>query len=313
VSPQRNDLDHLKSRVRLSEFVERRVKLSPGKGDRFGLCPFHNERSQSFSVNDRKGFYHCFGCGAHGDILDWWQRIDGMTFGEAADRLRREAGAVPVREAEPVETADRDGAKRLAYARTIWNASRPISGTIAETYLREARKIGCELPECLRFHPGLRFDPGEPDELPAMIAAVTDLAGGLVAIQRTFLARDGSGKAPIERPKRGLGAIGRGAVCLAAADIVIGIAEGIETGLSAIELFRVPVWCALGSNLARLVLPQQSRNVVIFADHGAAGEAAADKAAEVLRSQCRKVAVRFASIGKDFNDELKASKARHGW
>jgi phage/plasmid primase-like uncharacterized protein len=310
MSAQRNDLNHLKSRVCLSEFVGRRVKLSPGKGDRFGLCPFHNEHTGSFSVNDRKGFYHCFGCGAHGDILDWWQKIEGMTFGEAADRLRREAGVLPVREPEPAAVgSDGEDAKRQAAARSIWHASRPIGSTIAETYLREARKIRCELPDCLRFHPGLRFNPGEPDELPAMIAAVTDPSGNLVAIQRTFLKPDGSGKAPIEGAKRSLGPLGRGAVCLAPADIVTGIAEGIETGLSAMQLFQVPVWCALGSNLARIVLPRSVRNVAIFADHGAAGEAAAEKAREAFTSQSRKVALRFAEIGKDFNDELRA---RHG-
>jgi len=305
-----SDLEYLKSRVRLSDFVGRRVKLSPGKGDRFGLCPFHAEKTGSFSVNDRKGFYHCFGCGDHGDVLDWWQRIEGMTFAEAVERLRREAGAQQiVSESEPRDGDGAATAKRQAHARSIWEAARPIAGTVAEAYLREARKIRCELPDSLRFHPGLRFNPMEPAELPAMIAAVTNLAGGLVAIQRTFLEPDGSGKATIESPKRSLGPIGRGAVCLAPAENVTGIAEGVETGLSAIELFHVPVWCALGSNLARIMLPRWVRFVAIFADHGAAGAEAADKASEAMHAQGRKVTVRVPSIGKDFNDELKA---RHG-
>jgi DNA primase len=304
------ELDYLKSRLHLSEFIEPRVRLSPGKGDRFGLCPFHDEKTPSFSVNDRKGFYHCFGCGAHGDILDWWQRIDGMNFADAAERLRREAGARPAREPDEAEAPpDRDGARRELRARAIWNAAKPIGGTVAETYLRQARQIRCALPKCLRFHPGLRFKPDAPDELPAMVAAVTSSAGGLVAIQRTFLAPDGRGKAAIENPKRSLGAIARGAVCLAPAASVIGVAEGIETGLSAMELYQVPVWCALGSNLAGVRLPRAVRHVAIFADRGAAGESAAEKAREAFRLQGRKVTVRFPAIGKDFNDELKA---RHG-
>lgn len=304
------DLDHLKSRIRLSEFVGRTVKLAPGKNDRFGCCPFHDEKTASFSVNDGKGFYHCFGCGAHGDILDWWQKIEGMSFPDAAERLRREAGARPMREPDfTPQGDDRHGEKRELHARSIWNATKPIGGTVAEAYLRQVRKIGCVLPECLRFHPGLRFNPGNSDELPAMVAAVTNLPGVIVAIQRTFLERDGSGKAAIENPKRSLGSIARGAVCLAPAGSVVGLAEGVETGLSAMELFRVPVWCALGSNLAGVKLPRGVRHVAIFADRGAAGEAAAEKAREAMRLQGRKVTVRFPTIGKDFNDELKA---RHG-
>lgn len=300
------ELDHLKSRLRLSELIERRVTLSHGNGDRFGLCPFHDEKTPSFSVNDRKGFFHCFGCGAHGDILDWWQRIDGMSFPEAAERLRREAGARPLQEPDGTPLPDRDGARREVRARAIWNEARPIGGTLAETYLLQARKIGCALPDCLRFHPALRFNPIEPDTLPAMVAAVTNLAGAVVAVQRTFLAPDGNGKAAIDNPKRSLGSIARGAVCLAPAGPVVGLAEGIETGLSAMELFNVPVWCALGSNLAGVLLPRAVHHVAIFADRGVAGEAAAEKARETLRLQGRKVTVRLPAIGKDFNDELKA-------
>ncbi len=233
-----------------------------------------------------------------------------MSFPDAAEKLRREAGARPVREPDDTEQkGDRDGAKRELRARAIWDAAKPIAATVAETYLRQARKIRCSLPASLRFHPGLRFNPGEPDELPAMIAAVTNLAGTVVAIQRTFLAPDGSGKAAIENPKRSLGSIARGAVCLAPAGSVVGLAEGIETGLSAMELFHVPVWCALGSNLAGVKLPRGVRQVAIFADRGRAGETAAEKAREAMRLQGRKVTVRFPAIGKNFNDELKA---RHG-
>lgn len=308
--PPVDDLAALKQRVRLSDHVSRRVKLSPGKGDRFGICPFHREKSGSFSVNDTKGFYHCFGCGAHGDILDWWQRAEGLSFEEATARLRREAGATPA----PIERDDRnssrdhEAARKQAEALAIWRAARPIAGTIAEAYLREARRIGVALPDCLRFHPRLAVGPRELGDAPAMVAAVTDLAGELVAVQRTFLLPDGSGKAAVERPKRALGPVGLGAVRLAPATMIIGIAEGIETGLSAMELFRVPVWCVLGSNLARIELPAFVRNVAIFADRGEAGERAAAIAARAFHEQKRKVAVRYAAQGKDFNDELKARR-----
>ncbi len=302
------DLADLKARVRLSPHVSRRVKLAGSRGgDLFGCCPFHDERTPSFSVNDAKGFFHCFGCGAHGDVLDWWQKAEGLSFTDAVERLKREAGEVDrMPPASRPKARDAEMARKQAEARAIWEATQPIGGTFAETYLREARRIGIELPACLRFHPGLRPDPREATTWPALVAIVTDRAGDLVAIQRTFLRPDGGGKAPIERPKRALGPVGLGAVRLAPATSIVGLAEGIETGLSAMELFRIPVWCALGSNLARLSLPQSVRQVAIFADRGAAGEAAADRAAALFRGERRRVAVRFSPSGNDWNDHLRA-------
>jgi DNA primase len=308
--PRDDDLAALKARVRLSEHVRMRVKLVRKGPDWWGCCPFHHEKTASFSVNDGKGFYHCFGCGAHGDVLDWWQRIEGLSFEEAAARLRREAGASPVRPERKADggEADRETARKQAEARAIWAAARPIAGTIAETYLRAARAISLAPPDCLRFHPALPLGPTSVGDMPAMVAAVTDLSGAVVAVQRTFLLPDGSGKAAIERPKRALGPVGQGAVCLAPAGAIVGLVEGIETGLSAMELFRVPVWCALGSNLARIVLPNFVRYVALFADRGEAGERAAHIASKAFRAQKRKVAIRFPSIGKDWNDELRARR-----
>lgn len=170
--PRDENIAALKERLRLSDYVSKRVKLSTHGLDRFGLCPFHVEKSPSFSVNDRKGFYHCFGCGAHGDVLDWWRRFEGLSLPEALDRLRHEACEGPSfpHPAERREP-DRETARKQADARAIWEASRPIGGTVAETYLREARAIGVAMPNCLRFHAGLRIDPREPVEYPAMVAA----------------------------------------------------------------------------------------------------------------------------------------------
>lgn len=307
--PAHDDLAELKTRVQLSHHVARKVKLSSPHGgdggDRFGCCPFHDERTPSFTVNDAKGFFHCFGCGAHGDILDWWQKAEGLSFAEARDRLKREAGAgvSPRRERQQGLDINDDRKRRVALA--IWAETRPIAGTPAERYLRSIRRISIDLPPTLRFHPGLRFEHGNPETLPAMVAAVVDQAGEVVAIQRTFLSPDGGGKARIEQPKRSLGSLGNASVRLAPAAPVLGIAEGIETGLSAMELFRLPVWCALGSNLGRLALPALVHRVVIFADHGDAGVTAAEKAATTFRQQRRKVAIEFPTLGKDFNDQLR--------
>ena len=304
------DLPLLKASLRLSSIVAKRVKLTRRGGDWWGMCPFHEEKTASFSVNDAKGFYHCFGCGAHGDVLDWWQFTEGLRLPEAIDRLKREAGeARPWREeGRSAKVDDAESRAKRDQALAIWHASQPIGGTIAETYLRTARAIRIDLPDSLRFHPGLPIAGPDSATWPAMVAGVTSLDGEVIAIQRTFLARDGSGKAVIDSPKRCLASQADGAVWLGEAMITLGIAEGIETGLSAMERFLVPVWCALGSNLARIALPDAVRKVVIFADRGAAGEEAAEKARRSFRLRGRKVAVCFPSIGKDFNDELKAKR-----
>ncbi len=85
-------LDEIRTRLPCSEVVGRRVKLVR-KGREFGgLCPFHNEKTPSFWVNDEKGFYHCFGCGAHGDVIGFSMRIDNLSFPEAVEKLAGEAG-----------------------------------------------------------------------------------------------------------------------------------------------------------------------------------------------------------------------------
>ena len=62
-------LDELREKIPLSELIGRKVKLTHKGREYTGLCPFHKEKTPSFTVNDDKGFYHCFGCGAHGDII----------------------------------------------------------------------------------------------------------------------------------------------------------------------------------------------------------------------------------------------------
>ncbi len=91
-------LDRLRDAARLSEVVGKRISITK-KGKEFsGLCPFHNEKSPSFTVNDDKGFYHCFGCGAHGDAISFIQNYEKISFfGEAVEKLARELG-VPLPE-----------------------------------------------------------------------------------------------------------------------------------------------------------------------------------------------------------------------
>ncbi len=85
-------LDEIRARVGLADRVARKVKLTR-KGREFsGLCPFHNEKTPSFTVNEDKGFFHCFGCGAHGDVIGFVMRTENLSFPETVERLAEDAG-----------------------------------------------------------------------------------------------------------------------------------------------------------------------------------------------------------------------------
>ena len=85
-------LDELRNRLNIADVVARRVKLVKRGREHTGLCPFHNEKSPSFTVSEDKGFFHCFGCGAHGDVIGFVMRTENMSFPEAVERLAGDAG-----------------------------------------------------------------------------------------------------------------------------------------------------------------------------------------------------------------------------
>jgi len=85
-------LDEIRTRVGLADRIGRKVKLSKRGREYSGLCPFHNEKTPSFTVNEDKGFYHCFGCGAHGDVIGFVMRTENFSFPEAVECLADEVG-----------------------------------------------------------------------------------------------------------------------------------------------------------------------------------------------------------------------------
>jgi DNA primase len=84
-------LDEIRDRVSLAGVIGRHVKLARRGRDYVGLCPFHKEKTPSFNVVEDKNFYHCFGCGAHGDVIGFTMRISNLAFQEAVQSLAREA------------------------------------------------------------------------------------------------------------------------------------------------------------------------------------------------------------------------------
>src|SRR5437763_17058178 len=101
-------LDELRARVSLSGLVGRRVKLVRRGAELAGLCPFHREKTPSFYVVEDKSFFHCFGCGAHGDVVGFVMQSGGLGFREAVESLAGEAG-LEVPQSTPQE---RERAKR---------------------------------------------------------------------------------------------------------------------------------------------------------------------------------------------------------
>src|SRR5246500_1545640 len=101
-------LDELRSRISLSGLIGRSVKLVRRGREYAGLCPFHHEKTPSFYVVEDKSFFHCFGCGAHGDVIGFLMRADNLDFIEAVEKLAGETGlAVPRATPQEREQAQR--------------------------------------------------------------------------------------------------------------------------------------------------------------------------------------------------------------
>ena len=133
-------LDEIRSRVSLVSVIGRRVRLTKKGREHVGLCPFHNEKSPSFTVNEDKGFFHCFGCGAHGDVIGFEMQTHHLSFPEAVERLAQEAGLdVPVQAPEDRERAKRASSlyDAMEFAcRFFEKALREPAGDTALGYLR---------------------------------------------------------------------------------------------------------------------------------------------------------------------------------
>lgn len=106
-------LDELRARTLLSALISRTVKLTRAGREWKACCPFHSEKTPSFTVNDEKGFYHCFGCSAHGDVISWMTEKQGLPFMDAVKELAQSAGMiVPAGDPRAAKQFQRPGAVR---------------------------------------------------------------------------------------------------------------------------------------------------------------------------------------------------------
>ncbi|MEO0464851.1 MAG: toprim domain-containing protein [Pseudomonadota bacterium] len=197
--------------------------------------------------------------------------------------------------------------KPSAAALRIWRDARPLQRSPAKAYLEERGILATS--HALRFHPRTPLGPkGRARFLPAMIASVS-LDGGPIAVHRTFLSHSGNTQASFAKPKRALGSLGEAAVrLLAPAEGRLGLAEGIESAMSAYALTGIPTWATLGNERFGLVaIPESVSELHLFVDHDAGGELAAKRGRAAYLREERHIQVRLPkSRGTDWNDELQS-------
>ena len=262
-------------------------------------CPAHDDSTPSLSIRetrDGKLLVHCHAGCEQAAVIAALQACGLWAPGSAK--------VEPPFDARSERASNRDDDKaRTANALQLWCAGRPADETLVQVYLR-SRGIRIALPGTIKFHSGLKHRTGSI--WPAMIALVTRGRDNRpMGVHRTYLARDGRGKAPVEPNKMMLGPCRGGAVRLAPAGDPLMIGEGIETCLAAMQATGHGAWAALStSGLRTLDLPPALQDVIVLADGDAPGEAAALAAAARWRHEGRRVRIARPPQGADFNDVL---------
>jgi DNA primase len=164
----------------VSQVVARRVQLKRAGREYKGLSPFKSEKTPSFTVNDQKGFYHCFATGEHGDIFTFVMKTEGLSFPEAVERLAQEAG-VPMPKAAPRDAEAEDRRSRLyevlaasgAFFKTQLAA---LNGQVARQYLA---KRGLDAASIARF--GLGYAANSRSALKEHLASAGFTAAEMAA------------------------------------------------------------------------------------------------------------------------------------
>lgn len=266
-------------------------------------CPMCGGKDRWRFIDRRgSGDWICNQCG-HGSGIDLAVRFLGQDFRQVAERIEGLIG--DAKREEPRKTAD-EATQRRAMA-ALWSAGVPVRPSdLVARYLDGRGLLLPKYPAALRCIASARYDASH--SFPAMLAQVVSPAGKAVQLHRTYLSADG-GKAPVDKPRLLMsGSLPPGsAVRLGVVREELGIAEGIETALSATQLFGRSVWAALNAgNLERFEPPSGAKRLIIYGDNDAnhVGQAAAYALAKRLGSKLEVKVMIPSRPNTDWNDEL---------
>lgn len=262
-------------------------------------CPAHADGDPSLSVRvgTRAVLFHCFAGCTSDAIIDALRTIPSFA-GRHHDPGRRSKAA----------KGDYN-----TLAQSLWRFADPFADSLAERYLR-GRLI---IPDGItaRYDPRCQYGAGKDKRFaPALLVPVEEDAG-IVAIHRTFLTADGSGKAAIAKPKRLLGNPGGGAVRWGGipGDGVLRLAEGVEDAASVMNLAEPGtfVWPVLGiERYQTLSIPESIRSIIIYSQHGSEAARAVARATPHLTANDRELLVKLPPHEGDWNDLLQDIRAR---
>jgi hypothetical protein len=279
------------SAVPIEAEIERRGIKLRGRVDRSGPCPKCGGVDR-FSINVQKQVFNCRGCEVGGDVVTLVQHLDGVGFAAACDTLLRYPPALRQHFARGSSLNTdylRDQHRKAAW---LWSRRRPIAGTPAERYVRDARGITCPMPSTIGYLP-----PHKPTHHPALISAfaivdetepgIVSEPRGVISVHLTLLRLDGSGKADLAEPKIIIGSPGSLPIVLSPPNDLLGLAvtEGVEDGLSALEATGLGVWVA--GNAGRMpslavLVPPYIETTTIFAHRDESGQTGARALADAL-------------------------------
>jgi hypothetical protein len=299
VAPKVNGHSVLVEQIPLNELIGQ--PLVDGKI----CCPFHADSTPSLHVYP--DHFHCFGCGAHGDHVDWLMMVEGKNRDAAIRLLENWDG--PTTAAAAAKEED-EAARTLAVARQLWETARPIAGTPASKYLADIRAIDVDaLPDtALRFHRHCPFGPGV--RVPCLIALYRDvLTDEPAGIHRVALTPEVFAGSKVERRSLGSWPVPRAIKFWPAVDQLF-LGEGIETVLAAATRLQHdgtpmrPAWAAGPSgNLSKFPVLANVRRLVLLVDHDEAGMKSTEACRLRWRSAGREVVrLRPRRLGADFND-----------
>ncbi len=297
--------------------------LSAGRraGNYWLVGDVDNNKGRSLYVHlagPRAGRWTDAATGQFGDLLDLVRETCGLVdFRDVAEEVRR---FLSLPRPEPVSSLRRHAQNSAAVerpaserAKRLFRMTQPLADTLADSYLRERGILRASTHAALRFHPSCYYRElvtGRTSSYPALIAAVTDCAGAITGVHRTWLDPEGVGKAKVDNPRRALGGLlGNGVRFCFPADApvpVMAAGEGLETMLSLSHVMPgMPMVAALTANhLAAFRFPPECRRVYIAADADAAGRHGIEALSRRAQEEGILPLVLSPELG-DFNEDLR--------